>query len=99
LEYIIIAWLQHQGNYNKFCSLPSGKTKVAVCEEVSKTINLAGTLKIRKASSVQLKIQAMERAFRDAHFWVNNTGVGVLERDGQVTFEKAVKKDLATTMT
>ena len=34
----------------------------------------------------------MEGAFRDAHDWVNNTGVGVLERDGQVTFEDAVKK-------
>ncbi len=98
-ENILIAWLQHPGNYSKFRSPPSGKTKVAVCEEVSKKINQANTLKIRKAPSVQLKIQAMEGAFRDAHDWVNNTGVGVLERDGQVTFEEAVKKDLATTTT
>jgi hypothetical protein len=42
----------------------------------------------------------MEGAVRDAHDWVNNTRAGVLlERDRQVTFEEAVKKDLATTMT
>jgi hypothetical protein len=91
-ENIIIAWLQHPGDYNKFRSPPSGKTKVAACEAVSKKINQADILKIRKAPSVQLKIQAMEGAFHDAHDWVNNTGVGVLERDGQVTFEEAVKK-------
>jgi hypothetical protein len=51
-ENIIIAWLKHPGNYAKFRSPPSGKTKVAVCEEVSKKINLANTLKIRKAPSI-----------------------------------------------
>jgi hypothetical protein len=91
-ENILIAWLKLPGNYNKFRSPPSGKTKAVVCEEVSRKINLARTLKIRKAPSVQMKIQAMEGAFRDAHDWVNNTGVGVLERDGQVTFEEAVTK-------
>jgi hypothetical protein len=41
-----------------------------------------------------MKIQVMEAAFHDAHNWVNNTGEwrGALERDGQVTFEEAVKK-------
>jgi hypothetical protein len=41
-----------------------------------------------------MKIQVMEAAFHDAHNWVNNTGEwrGVLERDGRVTFEEAVKK-------
>jgi hypothetical protein len=65
---------------------------VAVCEEISKKIKQANILKIRKAPSVQIKIQVMEGSFREAHDWVNNTGVGVLERDGQVTFEEAVKK-------
>jgi hypothetical protein len=91
-ENILIGWLQHPGNYNKFRSPPSGKTKAAVCEEVSKKIYLAKTLKVRKALSVQLKIQSMEGAFRDAHDWVNNTGVGVLASDGRVTFEEAVTK-------
>jgi hypothetical protein len=65
---------------------------MAVCEEISKKIKQASTLKIRKAPSIQMKIEAMEANFRDAHDWVNNMGVGVLERDGQVTFEEAVKK-------
>jgi hypothetical protein len=42
---------------------------VAVCEEVSKNINIANALKIRKAPSIQMKIQAMDGAFRDAHNW------------------------------
>jgi hypothetical protein len=94
-ENIISAWLQHPGNYSKFRSLPCGKTKLHICEQVSKKINLANTLKIRKAPSIMMKIQGMEGAFCDAHDWVNNTGVGVLERDGQVTFEEAVKKRFA----
>ena len=52
----------------------------------------ANTLKVRKAAAVHLKIQAMEGAFRAAHDWVNNTGVGVLEREGLVTFDEAVKR-------
>jgi hypothetical protein len=91
-ENILISWLRHPGNYSKFRSPPCGKTKIAVCQEVSTKIYLAKTLKSRKALSVQQKIQSMESAFRDAHDWVNNTGVGVLASDGRVTFEEAVKK-------
>jgi hypothetical protein len=91
-ENILITWLQHPSNYQKFRSPPCGKTKMYVCEQVSKKIELANTLKARKANQVMMKIQAFEGAFREAHDWVNNTGVGVLERDGQVTFEEAVKK-------
>jgi hypothetical protein len=71
---------------------------VVVCEEVSKKINVVNTLKICKAPYVLMKIQSMEAAFPDAHDWMNNTGVGVLERDGQVTFEEAAKNALPTTM-
>ncbi len=91
-ENILIAWLRHPGNYNKFRSPPSGKTKLVVCEDVCKKINAANTFKTRNASSVLMKIKYMESCFRDAHDWVNNTGVGVRERDGQATFEDAVKK-------
>jgi hypothetical protein len=65
---------------------------VAVCEEISKKIKQAGTLKIRKAPSVQCKIQGIEASFREAHDWVNNTGVGVLASDGPISFEETVKK-------
>jgi hypothetical protein len=91
-ENILIAWLQSPGNYKKFRSPPSGMTKIAVCEEISRKIDRAGTLKVRKAPSVVLKIKAMEGAFRDAHDWATNTGVGVLASDGRVTFEEAVTK-------
>jgi hypothetical protein len=91
---ILIAWLRHPGNYNKFRSPPSGQTKVVVCKDVCKKIHAANTLKIRHAPSVLMKIQYMESSFRNVHDWVNNTGVGVRERDGQVTFEDAVKKTL-----
>jgi hypothetical protein len=35
---IIIAWLWHPSNYNKFRSSPSGQTKVVVCKDVCKKI-------------------------------------------------------------
>jgi hypothetical protein len=63
-----------------------------LCEEISKKIKQANTMKIRKAPSVQMKIPAMEGAFSEDHDWVNKTEVGVLERDGQVTFKEAVNK-------
>jgi hypothetical protein len=44
---------------------PSRKIKVAVCEEISKKIKQAKTLKISKAPSVQMKIQAMEAPFHE----------------------------------
>jgi hypothetical protein len=65
---------------------------VVVCKEVCKKINAANTLKTCDASSVLIKIKYMEASFRDAHDWVNKTGVGVRERDGQVTFKDAMKK-------
>jgi hypothetical protein len=63
-----------------------------VCEVILKQIKQANTLKIHKAPSVQMKIQAKEGSFREAHDWVNNTGVGVLERDRQVTELKRLSK-------
>jgi hypothetical protein len=72
---------------------------VAICEEISKKIKQANTLKVRKAPIVQMKLQAMEGSFHEAHDWVNNMGVGILERDRQVTFEEAVKNGLCTIMT
>jgi hypothetical protein len=91
-ENILISWLRKPGNYQKFRAPPNGKTKAFVCKIISRKMLEAKTLKVRKGPAVHMKIQAMEGAFRVAHDWVNNTGVGVLERDGQVTFEEAVKK-------
>jgi hypothetical protein len=85
LENILIAWILHQppGNYHKFRSLPSGKTKVAVCEEVSKTNLEVKTLKIHKAPPLcsPEDSQAMEGSFHEAHDWVNNMGVGERGKD------------------
>jgi hypothetical protein len=64
-----------------------------VCEEASKNINIANALKIHKAPSIQMKIQAIE-GICDAQNWVNNMRVVV----GKVTFKEAVKKDLSTTL-
>ena len=99
LENILITWLQHPGNYSKFRSPPCGKTKGAVCKDICKKLQAAGTLKLCRAAAVLLKVQLMEKLFCETHEWVNNTGVGVLESDGPVTFREAVKKGLPTTTT
>jgi hypothetical protein len=73
---------------------PVGCMQRGIC----KKIYAANALKTRNASSVLMKIKyIMESSFPDAHDWVNNTRVGVRERDGQVTFEDAVKKKALST--
>jgi hypothetical protein len=91
-ENILLTWLQQPNNYTKFHSPPSGKTKVGVCQEIYLKIRAANTLKPQKPHSIQLKIQLLEQLFCVAHDWVNNTGVGVLERDRQSSFEETLKK-------
>jgi hypothetical protein len=59
---------------------------------------MKNTLKIGHAPSVLMKIQYMESSFRDARDWVDNTGVGVLERAGPVTFEEAMNNAFSTTI-
>jgi hypothetical protein len=89
---ILLTWLQQPNNYAKFRSLPSGKTKVGVCQEIFLKIRAANTLKSQKPHSIQLKIQSLNHLFYVALDWVNNMGAGVLERDGQSSFEETVKK-------
>ena len=38
------------------------------------------------------KLQSIENAFTSAHDWVNNTGQGVKETDGNAKFEECVRK-------
>jgi hypothetical protein len=75
-----------------FNSLTTMQSKVGVCQEMFLKIWAANTLKSRKPHSIQLKIQLLEQLFCVTHDWVNNTGVGVLERDGQSSFEETGKK-------
>ena len=55
----------------------------------------AGCRVPRSAEMVQQKIKHLEKLFTEAHDWASNTGVGVLERDGQVTFDQAVQSRCA----
>jgi hypothetical protein len=92
---ILLTWLQQPNNYAKFHSPPSSKTKVGVCLEIFLKIQATNTLKTRKPHSIQLKIQSLKQLFRVAHDWVNNTGVGGLERDRQFSFVRKSKKEVS----
>jgi hypothetical protein len=99
LENILIAWLCMPGNYEKFRS-PLRKDQGGCLQRHKQKILDAGTMKIRKASTIQQKIQSTEKLFCATHDWVLNdwvlnTGVGVTASNGQVTFKGAVKKRFA----
>jgi len=89
-EWILVDWLtkednciKHKGEDNgghakKHCCLimASKCTQLTLCERTHKT--------------VLTKVSAMEDQWRNAHDWVNNTGVGVLRDDGKDVFDNLV---------
>ena len=91
-EAILYEWLTEPGNYAKFRSPPNGKTKHSFCEMIADKLRRAEVVKERDAGAVKSKIESIEAAFKACHDWANETGQGVLERDGQVVFEEACRK-------
>ena len=91
-EAILYEWLTEPGNYAKFRAPPNGKTKHSFCEHIADKLRRAEVVKERDAGAVKSKIESIEAAFKACHDWANETGQGVLERDGQVVFEEACRK-------
>ena len=91
-EAILYEWLTEPGNYAKFRAPPNGKTKHSFCELIADKLRRAEVVKERDAGAVKSKIESIETAFKACHDWANETGQGVLERDGQVVFEEACRK-------
>lgn len=88
---ILMGWLTTEGNYAEYCGANGnkGKTKTQHHKEIAQLIEEKLPATGKKAKDVENKISRLERQFRDATDWANNTGQGV-ENAGD--FHAAVKK-------
>ena len=92
-EKVLLDWLLTEGNYNRCRGKNNnGTSKVKYCQEISRRIEQAECRVKRSAEQVQQKISHLETKFTEAHDWASNTGQGVLERDGQASFDDAVRQ-------
>jgi len=88
---ILIDWLCVPGNFTRYKGDNKlGKTKVGICEEISKKIIAAECRKERTPSAIKAKISEVCDKYRKASDWAIQTGQGVLANDGEITFNEAV---------
>ena len=86
---ILIDWLTTEGNFSLFWGNNEGKTKLAICEEVANIMKEKGIVGKRTGKLILDKILVIEKSFKVAHDWINQTGQGV---DDTEQFEQAVTK-------
>jgi hypothetical protein len=75
LERILLDWITEEGNYALYQGGPQtkGKAKKKVAAQITRIINAKGVLVPRNAKQVENKIQNMEKQFREAHDFANDT--------------------------
>ena len=77
-------WIKYKGKNN------SGKSKSQFAKEIALFINSTGVKETRSAEQVRVKIDAIEKAYKNADNFVHNTGVGLKENDPD-NFEDVVR--------
>lgn len=88
---VLLEWITTEGNYAEHCGANGnkGKTKTQHHKELAILIKERKEDSDRNEKDVENKITALERQFRLASDWANNTGQGV---DNPGDFEEAVRK-------
>lgn len=88
---ILVDWLTVEGNYAEYCGATGnkGKTKAQHHKELAALIKQKLPESERTEKDVENKICHLERQFRIASDWANNTGQGV---DNPGHFEEALLK-------
>jgi hypothetical protein len=87
---ILLDWLTTEGNYSSYAGSNGnvkGKSKAQYHKEISILIKSKKSDSDREAKDVENKIVSLERQFRVASDWANNTGQGV---DNPGDFEAAI---------
>ena len=86
---ILLDWLTTEGNYAEYCGGTGnkGKSKTQHHKELSLLIKEKVPESQRTEKDVENKITGLERQFRIAADWSNNTGAGV---ENEESFEAAV---------
>lgn len=70
----------------------TGLTKTVRSKIYSQRIKERGILKEREPDAIRAFISRMEGSWRETNDWANNTGDGVLESQGKVTFDQILVK-------
>ena len=89
---ILMEWMTEEGNYSAYAGSNgnvSGKSKSQYHKDIALLIKSKVPESQREAKDVENKIVSLERQFREASDWANNTGQGV-ENPGE--FKSAVLK-------
>ena len=88
---VLMDWITTQGNCAAYCGSNGnkGKRKTQYHKEIALLIQKKHPDSERNEKDVENKIGSLERQFRLASDWANNTGQGV---DDPGSFEEAVKK-------
>jgi hypothetical protein len=90
---ILLEWLLTEGNHSKWRGHQNnGTRKNGHGQQLSDLFKKKGIKVERTAQAVVKKIQSIEGQFSTAHDWVNKTGQGVKEKDGDSHFEDCVRK-------
>jgi hypothetical protein len=90
---ILLDWLLTEGNHSKWRGHQNnGTRKNGFGQQLSNLFKSKGIKVDRTAQAVVKKIQSIEGQFSAAHDWVNKTGQGVKEKDGDSHFEDCVRK-------
>ena len=88
---ILIEWLTTGSNWLKYKGKNNnGKSKMQYAKIIASLINKAKVKEFRTGDQVRVKIDAIEKAYKDADKWVNNTGAGVKAKD-ESEFEDYVR--------
>jgi len=93
IKLLLDWWLCHP-KYEIFCGKGNdGVKKITTCKELAREMRALTTSVNRTGENVKSKIVHMEGDFRKTHEWsTGETGAGILERDGETTWNEALTK-------
>ena len=90
-EYWLIMWLGKDENFDKWREPGQGVSKIELAAGIADWVFEKGVKLKRTAQQIRCKIEHIEKLMKMAYDWENSeTGVGIQESDGAVTFRETV---------
>ena len=87
----MLPWWCTEGNWARFRGKGNdGATNIQHCQGIADIINKT-VIFTRTAKGVRCKIDEMHETFKQTHYFVNSqTGAGIREKDGPISFKTKV---------